>query len=216
MTTIPTRLAAASGAFSALAVLIGAAIFDAEGTTLARTGYLLVVLGIVAFVVFVCFMHRVLLAADGPGGWAATLALGAGLLHSAARFEAQLPRMIESYRGDSLSPELARTVEDLNGMGFVISGLLMGLFVLTAAGVSVAHRVLPRWLGWFGVVTGVLAVVSGVVGMVDPNSYNPLAYVGGLVWVLAGSVVLTVRVPRAEESGRSAPPAVRADVAGAV
>lgn len=216
MNAIPTRLAAASGAFSALAVLIGAAIFDTGGGTLARTGYLLAVLGFLAFVVFVAVVHRVLLVAEGPGGWAATLALSAGLLHSAVRFDAQLPRMVESYRGNSLSPELARTLEDLNGMGFVVSGLLMGLFVLAAGGVCLAHRVLPRWLAWVGVVTGVLAVLAGVVGMVDLDIYNPLAYVGGLAWVLAASVVLTVRGPRAAESGRSGTTAVRADVAGAV
>ena len=210
MTGISTRLAAASGAFYIVAVIVGAEIMDGEGP-LARAGYVLVLLGFTAFIVFVAFLHRILRDAEGPGGWVATLAFGAGLLHSAVRFEAQAPRMVGSYR-DDLTPELARTLGDLNGMAFVITGLLLGVYCAAAGWVCVAHRVLPRWIGWFGFVSGLLAVGAGVVGMADPGSYLPIPFLAGLIWTLVVSVVLTVRpkrVGRAPAALETAPAPVR-------
>lgn len=216
MNVISARLAAASGACYVIAVMVGGTLMEADSVALARAGYTLAVLGFTAFVVFVGFMHRILSLAEGPDGWVATLALGAGLLHSAVRFEAQAPRMVGSYRGDTLSPELARVLEDLNGMAFVVTGLLLGLYSASAGWVCVTHRLLPRWLGWFGLVTGVLAVAAGIVGMVDPNLYIPLPFIAGLGWTLIVSILLTVRSQRpASEPARSVPTARRAGVAGA-
>ena len=216
MNGFSARLAAASGAFYVIAVIVGNALMGADAGYLARAGYALAVLGFIAFVVFVAFMHRILRIAEGPDGWVATVALGAGLLHSAVRFEAQAPRMVEAYRGDALSPELARTLVDLNGMAFVVTGLL-GLYVASAGWVCVKHRLLSRSLGWFGLVTGVLAVLAGVVGMVDPDLYVPLAFLAGLVWTLVVSILLTVRPRRpAQASTPSVPSPSRVRVAGAV
>src|SRR5215218_3976615 len=106
MSGISERLAAASGA-AGIAVLVGGEIFNGDGP-LARAGYALVVLSFVAFLVFLAFLHRILREAEGPGGWVATLALGAGLVYAAVRFAAQPPRMVAFYR-DDLTPESART-----------------------------------------------------------------------------------------------------------
>ena len=188
MTGISARLAAASGAFYIVVIIVGGEIMNGQGL-LAEVGYALVVLSFVAFVVFLAFLHRILRDAEGPGGWVATLALGAGLLHSAVRFDAQAPRMVEAYR-DDLTPELARTLVDLNSMAFVTTGLLLGVYAAAAGWVCLAHQVLPRWLGF---VSGVLAVGTAVVGMADPDSYVPLPFLAGLIWTLVVSVVLTVR-----------------------
>ena len=188
MTGISDRLAAASGAAGIVVLIIGGEIFNGAGP-LARVGYALVVL---SFVAFLAFLHRILREAEGAGGWVATLALGAGLVYAAVRFAAQPPRMVAIYR-DDLPPDLERTLVDLNDTAFVSSGLLLGLFVAAAGWVILAHRVLPRWLGWFGFGSGVLAVGAGVVGMAAPDSYFPLPFLAGLIWTLVVSVVLTVR-----------------------
>lgn len=196
MNAFSARLAAASGAFYVVGVLVGGALVQSESGVVARASYALAVLGFTAFVVFVGFLHRILRLAEGPDGWVATVALGAGLLHSAVRFEAQAPRMVGAYRGDALSPELSRTLVDLNDMAFVVTGLLLGLYTAAAGWVCLAHRLQPGWLGWFGLVTGLIAVIAGGVGMVDPGSYIPLAFVAGLVWTLVVSILLTVRPRR--------------------
>jgi hypothetical protein len=207
MTGISARLAAASGAFYIAAVIVGAEFMNAAGV-LGRAGYVLVLLGFTAFVVFVAYFHRILRDAEGPGGWAATLAFGAGLLHAAVRFEAQAPRMVGSYR-DDLTPEIARTLVDLNGMAFIITGLMLGVYAAAAGWICMTHRVLPRWLGRFGFVSGVLAIVAGVVGMADPDSYLPIPFLAGLLWTLAVSVVLTVRGVRSPAPLETAPSPVR-------
>lgn len=217
MNAISARLAAASGALFVVAIMVGPAMAGTDDVNLARAGYLLAVLGFTAFVVFVGFLHRVMRLAEGPDGWAATVALGAGLLYSAIRFEAQAPRMVEAYRGDALSPELARTLVDLNDMAFVVGGLLLGLYAAFASWVCIKHRLLSRLLGWFGLVSGILAIVAGMVGMVDPDLYIPLPFLAGLVWTLVVSILLTLRPQRLERS--SAPPVPtprRAGMAGAV
>lgn len=217
MDGISARLAAASGAFYVVAIMVGNAMAEADQVGLARAGYMLAVLGFTAFVVFVGFMHRVLRLVEGADGWVATVALGAGLLHSAVRFEAQAPRMVASYRGDALSPDFARTLDDLNGMAFVVTGLLLGLYAASAGWVCVAHRLLPRWLGWFGLVSGVAAVVAGIVGMADPDRYLPLPFLAGLVWTLVVSILLTANPHRSDtEVATSIPSPSRTGVAGAL
>ena len=217
MNGISARLAAASGAFYVIAIMVGSALMESGSVAVARAGYALAVLGFTAFIVFVGFVHRIMRAAEGPDGWVATVALGAGLLHSAVRFEAQAPRMVETYRGDALSPELARTLVDLNGMAFVVTGLLLGLYAASAGWVCVKHGLLSRWLGWFGLVSGILAVFTGIIGMVDPDLYIPLPFVAGLVWTLVVSILLTVRPRRlGQASTPPVPAARRAGIAGAV
>lgn len=196
MNAISARLAAASGAFYVVAIVLGSVLVESDSDLVARGSYALVVLGFTAFVIFVGSLHRVLRLAEGPDGWVATVALAAGLLYSAGRFDAQAPRMVEAYRGDALSADLARTLVDLNDMAFVVSGLLLGLYTASAGLVGLAHRLRPRWLWWFGMVTGVLAVIAGIVGMVEPRSYLPLPFLTGLVWITVVSVLLTARPRR--------------------
>lgn len=217
MNSFSAKLAAASGAFFVIAIMVGPAMVESDSVAVARASYALAVLGFTAFIVFVGFMHRILRAAEGPDGWVATVALSAGLLYSAIRFEAQAPRMVEAYRGDALSPELARTLVDLNDMAFVVGGLLLGLYAASAGWVCVKHGLLSRWLGWFGLVAGVLAVVAGIVGMVSPDLYFPLAFVACLIWTLLISTLLTLRSRGVEHS--PTPPVAtsrRAGVAGAI
>jgi hypothetical protein len=205
-----SRVAAATGAFYVIAIIAGEQLMAADSTVVAQAGYGLAVLGFTAFVVFVAFLHRVLRDAEGPAGWLATLALSAGLLHSAVRFEAQAPRIIGQYRGGALSQELARTLADLNGAAFVVTGLLLGVYCAAAGRVCLAHRIGPRWLAWFGAVSGVLAVPAAVVGMTDPDRYLPLAFLAGLIWTLVLSVVLTVRPVRTSGESVRREPAVSA------
>jgi hypothetical protein len=198
-----TRVGAATGAFYVIAIIVGEQVMAADSAFVRRAGYGLLVLGFTGFVVFVAFLHRVLREAEGPAGWLATVALSAGLLHSAIRFGAQPPRMVVEFRGDALSPDLARTLEDLNGTAFVVTGLLLGLYCAAAGAVCLRHGVLPRWLGWVGAASGCLALVAGVIGMADPDRYLPIPFLVGLLWTAVVSIVLTIRPVRpTHEQGR--------------
>jgi Domain of unknown function (DUF4386) len=206
--SIGARLAAASGAFYVISVIIGSTLMGSTVNIAARGAYALVLLGFTAFVVFVGFLHRVLRSAEGPNGWLGTVALGAGLLHSAVRFQAQAPRMVGQFRGDTLPPDLAGVLVDLNDMAFITTGLLLGLYCASAGAVCVNHRVLPRWLGWFGLISGVSAIVTGVIGMADPQKYLAVPFLAGLAWTMIVSIVLTAR-PRSLPTQVDQVPAAR-------
>lgn len=233
MNGISARLAAGSGAFFVVAILVGNVMElsgSSQGTDGAAAlaglqrdpsivnvaGFVLAMLGFAAFVVFLGYVHGALRAAEGPDGWVATTALGAGLVSVAVKVGSIAPITAGIYRKDELTSDLARTLVDLNNAAFVLFGLLFGLFVVVTGAGCLTHRTSPRWLGWAGVVIGTLAVVAGLAGLAAPESYNPMAFVGGLAWTLVFSLVLASRGARAGETGRSRGITARADVAGAV
>ena len=76
------------------------------------------------------------------------------------------------------------------------------------------HRVLPRWLGWLGLIAGLLTVVAGTVGMGDMVSYNPMPFLAATTWTLIVSIVLTVRRRTAPADRESAASTVKAETAG--
>ena len=45
----------------------------------------------------------------------------------------------------------------------------------SGGGVAWPTGVLPRWLGWFGLASGLLTLAAGIVGVVDPMNYKPHA-----------------------------------------
>jgi hypothetical protein len=116
------------------------------------------------------------------------------------------PGMSARLRADELSPELARTLEDIGDAAWVISGYMLGIFLAAAALATLVTRLVPRWLASVGVVVGVLTIAAGTAGILDPAGYVPIPYLLGLVWILAVSVVLAVRTRSADDGD----PSVRA------
>ena len=77
---------------------------------------------------------------------------------------------------------------DINGACFVLFGLVYGLMA-SAAGIAGRQTgALPRWLAWWAIVAGILAVPLGAVGLAGPESYNPMAFLLLLVWTLVVGV----------------------------
>lgn len=204
------RLALASGALYVLAILIGNGLAEPgtidgddavavlaelqRGLSPVQTfGLTLEILGFALFVVFLGALYRTTRRAETRDSWLAVTALGAGLLTVAVKVASIGPAMAARMRADDLSPELARTLEDINGAGFVVSGYTLGIFVAAAALATLVTRLIPRWLASAGVVVGVLTIAAGTAGILDPAGYVPIPFLLGLVWILAVSVLLAVR-----------------------
>lgn len=204
------RLALASGAIYVLAVMIGNGLFESGKTgaedgagvlaDLRRAvspaehiGQALEMLGFTALLVFLGAMYRAIWRAERSDGWLAATALGAGLVTVAVKLGSVAPLMAAQLRADELTPDLARTLHDLGEAAFILSGYTTGIFVAAAAAAALATGVLPRWLGFGGVVIGVLTIAAGTAGVVDPGGYVPVPYLLGLVWVLAASVMMALR-----------------------
>ena len=207
------RVGAASGAVCVVSVMVGngLALAGWSGATdgpgvladLQRdlsvvniVGLSMELLGWVTLVMFLGYLYRVLQRAEGPDGWLAPVAFGSGLIMVSIKLGSVAPLMAAWYRRDDLTVITATTLSDLAGALFVVSGWATGLLVASAAGSALVSRILPRWLGWFGMVSGVATLVAGTAGIMDPRHYIPLPFLTGLLWILVTSVVLTARASR--------------------
>ena len=123
------------------------------------------------------------------------------------------PVMAAQLRADNLTPDLARTLNDLGGADFVISGFYTSGIFVAATAAALLLRLLPRWMSVAGIVVGVLTVAAGTAGIVDPAGYVPVPFLLGLLWVLAASIVL-LRAGNGRDDGRGH--AAEAVPAGAV
>jgi hypothetical protein len=216
------RIAAATGAIYAILTMVGSGLATGNGdpqdgpTILAHlkqgrtltesVGVTMEVLGFAVFVAFLGYLYRVLRRAEGPEGWGAAVALGAGLVTVAVKLATAASGTASLLHADQLTPDLARTLNDIGGGGFVVSGYVYGIFVTAAAASAFASRALPRWLSISGLVIGVLTLAAGTAGILDPVGYVPVPFLLGLAWVLVTSVVLTVRaqMPAPAANPRSA------------
>ena len=204
------RFAAATGAVYVVAVLFGNEMANAGAsgqdndagiladlqrprTAVNTVGMVMEILGMGLLIVFIGYLYRVLRRAEGPDGWWAAPAFGAGLVMVTVKLASAAPILAGRLRAHELTPELARTLNNLNGAAFVVTGFAFGIFVLAAAAAALAGRVLPRWLSIVGVVLGVLTVAAGTAGILDPQGYVPIPFLLGLLWIAAFSILLTVR-----------------------
>lgn len=205
------RLAAATGAIYVVAIMVGNGIATAgqsnvesgqatlhelqNRTTAQNVGIVLEVLSFAALMLFLGYLYRVLRRAERPESWGAAAALVAGVIPTAIKLSSAAPGLAALLRRDELTPDLARTLNDIGGAAFIISGWAFGVFVLVASGAAFTSRVLPRWLTISGLVVGALTVVAGTAGVLDPAGYMPVPFLLCLAWILVTSVVWTVRPP---------------------
>jgi hypothetical protein len=222
------RLAAATGAAYVALIMVGNVLATGSGdpedgpTILANlrdgrspvqtVGVLMEILGFAVFLVFLGYLYRVLRRAEGIDGWGAAVALGAGLVTTAIKLSSATAMLASEAHPNQLTPDLARTLNDIGGGGFVVSGYVYGIFVTAAAGAALASRALPRWLSIGGLVAGVLAVAAGAAGVLDPIGYVPVPFLLCLAWVLVTSIVLTVHAGRRAHTGSDDATAVPAGV----
>lgn len=210
------RIGAASGAVCVLSVMVGNGLAlagwseasDGPGvladlqrdlSVVNRVGLSMELLGWAALVMFLGYLYRVLKRAEGPDGWLAPVAFGSGLIMVCVKLGSVAPLTAAWYRRDEFTVTTATTLSDLSGALFVVSGWTTGLLVASAAGSGLASGVLPRWLGWFGMVSGVATLVAGTAGIMGPRGYVPLPFLAALLWILITSVVLSVRASRGAE-----------------
>lgn len=212
MNGICTRLAAAGGAFYVVAVGIGSPMLDSTSPAVVDTGWVLIILSFLAFAVFVGVLHPVLRGVEAGEGSLATVALVVGMLHAASRFE-----LLAAERGAIAAPaDLAKGLEPLHEYGFVVSLLLLGLYVACVAGICLVHGLFPRWLGWVGSVAGTLAVGVGIAGLVDIGLVLPWPFLAAGLWLFVFSGLLATRPDAPRRSSQVTVAASRTDMAGAV
>lgn len=154
----------------------------------ARLGSYLILVGVFFLLWFVAYLHGRLRAAEGEGGWMATVALGGGLVAAAVFLLGAsigfASSELSSYGADT---QVAKTffVWGWNAADIAAPPLI----ALVAATTVVALRfgVFASWFRWFGVVWTALLL------MLLLTNTAGLGAVLSLVWIFAASLLLLLQ-----------------------
>lgn len=142
--------------------------------------------GIALFVFFAGYLRKLLHAAEGPGGMLSLVAFaGALVIAVGAAIDGTISFALAD-RADDITPEGVQTLQalwDNDFLPFVLGQQLLWWSV----GLSILrHRALPAWLGW-------VAIVFGVASLTPAGFF---AFLGGAIWILIVSIMLTIQARR--------------------
>jgi hypothetical protein len=158
----------------------------------------------IPFVLFFASVLRHDLRRAGGSGQLANAAFGGGVLLSAGLgLLAAVHLALADAGGNAKTIATAQTLNVLDNNDFVL--MVAGLAVLALAGglSALRHGGLPKWMGWAGIVIGVL-------------SFTPVGFIAFLaagIWVVIAAILLTLArrqigeapAPPSSESYRAAP-----------
>jgi hypothetical protein len=128
-------------------------------------GFFVFMAGVLLFLGFLAALRRRLATAEGPSGWLAGLAFGAGIasatLWSVAIALFTAPAfMTNDTSPANLDPKTFRMIGDL-GYEVWIAAVVVGAVVVWAtSALALRTGVLPRWFGWVGVLVGVILLLA--------------------------------------------------------
>ena len=167
-----------------------ASYFTDSGTHMRNiVGAYLWVLGGLAFLGFVAGLRSVLRQAEGDPHTLSNLVFGAGVVFTAvwsvsAAALASVAYAVEFSDARVSDPDLVTVLPSLGGLLLLLGGGFAGILLLAATSILIFRTgVLPRWLGWFGIVVAIALVF-------DVTYVNILPLVA---WVGVASIVLLMR-----------------------
>ncbi len=157
--------------------------------------------------VFVGLLCSLLRRAEGDRGALAVIALTAGVVGAATKIASGAPILAALYLSDKgLDGEATRVLFNTNGASFALAFIPNGVMMLALGAGILSYGHLPRWLGWFGIVTGIGLIAGAPFVQGDgPGFIGMLLF---MVWNIAASVTLFVKWPSvasATAAPRSAP-----------
>lgn len=144
---------------------------------------------LLCFPVFVLTLAWLLQRADAGATWLPLGVAGMGLLSAAVKIGSGAPMFALAWRADNgISDQVAAVLVDMNGAAFILTWALDAVMLAAAGGVILRTRCLPRWLGWFALVTAPLLLVNVAVAVSGP----PL-FLLSLIWFVAASLTIAFR-----------------------
>jgi hypothetical protein len=156
------------------------------------------VLAATLLIFFGAYLRKVLEEAEGPGSMLPILALiGLTLVAVGGAIDGMLLFAAAEAADDIPGPEI-QTIQAIWDNDFL--PFFLGVLVfLWSVGLSVLRSgVLPKWLGWFAIVFGVISLAG------------PLGFIGALgaaVWIIIASIMLSMRARAAGSTPAAGTPA---------
>ena len=149
---------------------------------------MLELVALLAFPIFVIVLAWWLQRSDD--GWLPWTVLSFGLLSAVVKLASGAPIFALAWRADDgVSDGLAAALVDMNAASFVLTWALDAVMLAAAGGLVLRNGGLPRWLGWFGLVSAPLVLAGVPFAMVGPPTF-----LLALLWIVAASIALTRRV----------------------
>jgi hypothetical protein len=176
------RLGAACG------ILFPVVLFAAAGSH----AYPIGLAAIVAFVPFLAYLCSLARAAEGPDGWLAATAFGAGLAGITLKLLSVAPEVAIHRESIAKGTALHAGLQGIADAATDVCLYPLALTVAAVAVVAVRTGFLPRWLGVGAGVTAVALVVNASYNLVHATGFVP-ALLLFLLWTLLAAVVLLRR-----------------------
>ena len=175
---------------------------EARATALAAGWFSVVLLGRVLFVVALRKAFR----DSGRESTLLDFAVGAMIMSVAVEVVSfSLPAAAAFLAENGADSSAVVALDSAGSMAFLLVFAPIGVSVLAGAAAMITTRLFKRWLGWLGVVAGVLAIVGGILAgaaLGDDGSFHdwgaqPTEIGVGLfwIWMITTSAILWRRRP---------------------
>lgn len=171
-------------------------------------GGLIEVLGFLCLVVAMVFLARAVGRRTEVGRWAAQTGLMFGVCYIAATFATGWPAGAAAVYGaqHGLDVETAFAINNIRNFAYFLSLALLGAHTLSIAVAAFSDRLATRWLGWGGVVTGLVLLADPPLAAIGQQDWSTLVWV--VWWVGVGILLIRQGGEEAdalEESSRTLP-----------
>jgi len=144
---------------------------------------------LLCFPIYVVVLAWVLQRADRGRTWLPWAVLAMGLLSAVVKIASGAPMFALLWRADDgISDGLAAALVDMNGAAFVLAWALDAVMLAAAGGVILRTRCLPRWLGWWALVSAPLLLATVPFAFSGPPTFLLV-----LLWIVAVSITLALR-----------------------
>ena len=147
---------------------------------------------LLCFPIYIVVLAWVLQRADRGRTWLPWAVLAMWLLSAVVKLASGAPMFALLWRADNgISDGLAAAMVDMNVAAFVLTWAVDAVMLAAAGAVILSTRCMPRWLGWWALVTAPLLLATVPFAMSGPPTF-----LLALIWIVATSVTLVVRGDR--------------------
>jgi len=164
-------------------------------STAADIGFAMELLGFLALLFYLGYLYVTLRRSDSRS-WLPATALVGGVTMIAIKLGSAAPLFAAMFRKDEITPDLARTLVDINSGAFWISWLPFAVLVTATAASMLGSHLVARPLAWTGVVFGVACVVPAVILPVALTEFGAAPFMLSFIWLAVIAGVLTFRRTR--------------------
>jgi hypothetical protein len=176
------RLAAACGIVFPVAMFLAVG----NGNSFAPWRAVVSTWALVLFLPFLAYLCGLLRQAGTGDSWVATVALVGGVSGVLLKLVSHVPELAIHHDHLAKGTPLYKALDDMGGAATVITLYPLAICAAAVAVLVLRSRILPRWIGFFAVLTAVSLVVNG--------AFVFAGFVPGLLvfllWTLVTAVVL--------------------------